>query len=71
MDTEPLNLVTINNDCKELIFDYLDFKDLINIVETSKQLNTAVCAVFKRKYGNKRIYFTSRPCQEFSALNIR
>lgn len=57
INPEPLKLTTINDDCKELIFEHLDLMDLVNIVETNKQLNTAVCAVFKRKYGNKGIVY--------------
>lgn len=57
IESEPLTLVTINNDGKELIFEYLEVKDLVNIAETSKQLKTAVCAVFRRKYGNKIITY--------------
>lgn len=49
---EPLNLTTINNDCKELIFEYLKWPDLISVADTSKQLYTSVCRVFNRKYGN-------------------
>lgn len=60
MQPKPLNLVTINNDCKQLIFEYLEFTDLVNIAETSKKLNNAVSAVFKRKYGNKKIRFGGR-----------
>lgn len=56
-DQEPLKLTTINNDCKELIFDYLEWQDLINIADTSKQLYAATCRVFKRKYGNAKIDF--------------
>lgn len=55
INPEPLKLTTINDDCKELIFDLLNLMDLVNIAETNKQLNTAVCAVFQRKYGNKGI----------------
>lgn len=49
---EPLDLTTIINDCKELIFDYLDWNDLISIADTSKALYTSACRVFNRKYGN-------------------
>lgn len=55
INSEPLKLTTINDDCKEAIFKFLNLIDLLNIAETNKQLNTAVCAVFKRKYGNKGI----------------
>lgn len=54
---EPLKLTTIINDCKELIFDYLDWSDLINIADSSKQLNTSVCRVFYRKYGHGKVDF--------------
>lgn len=56
-DQVPLKLTTINNDCKELIFDYLEWQDLINIADSSKQLYIAACGVFKRKYGNSKIDF--------------
>lgn len=53
---ECLNFETINNDCKQLIFEYLDWKDLVNIAETCKAFHTAVCSVFTRKYsGLKRV----------------
>lgn len=48
---EPLNLTTIVDDCKKLIFEYLGLNDLVNIAGTSKQLNSAVCNVFEGKYG--------------------
>lgn len=54
---EPLNLSTIHNDCKQLIFEYLEWSDLVNVADTSKQLYAAVCNVFKRKYGSKKIDF--------------
>lgn len=53
--TEPLNLSNINDDCKELIFERLDWPHLLNLADTNKQLYTAVCRVFKRKYGNAKI----------------
>lgn len=52
---EPLNLTTINNDCKELIFERLEWPDLINLADTSKQLLASVCRVFSRKYGKAKI----------------
>lgn len=52
---EPLKLTTINNDCKELIFDYLEWPDMIKIADSNKQLYTAVCRAFKRKYANAKI----------------
>lgn len=51
MAVEPLGLATINNDCKELIFEHLEWIDLLSLADTSKQLNLSVCRTFKRKYG--------------------
>lgn len=53
--SEPSNLSNINNDCKEFIFDHLEWPDLLAIADTNMQLCTAVCRVFKRKYGNAKI----------------
>lgn len=57
--SKPEDLTTINNDCKELIFDYLEWSDLINIADSSKTFQTAACTVFKRKYGYGKIEFGS------------
>lgn len=54
---EPLKLTTINNDCKELIFKYLEWPDMINIADSNKQLYPAVCRVFNRKYGKAKVDF--------------
>lgn len=48
---ESLNLLTIIDDCKELIFEHLGWIDLINVADTSKHLHAAACRVFHRKYG--------------------
>lgn len=32
--SEPLNLTIINDDCKELIFEYLEWQDLIHLNES-------------------------------------
>lgn len=50
-----VNLTSINDDCKLEIFKYLEFEDLINVAETSKQLHTAAEDIFKRKYGGGRL----------------
>lgn len=49
---DALNLTTINNDCKELIFEFLAWEDLLSVADTSKELYSSVCRVFKRKYGS-------------------
>lgn len=56
-EPKPLNMVDINDDCKEFIFEYLDLADLVNIAETSKQLKKAVCTLFKRRYGKEKLAF--------------
>lgn len=48
---KSVNLITINEDCRESIFQHLEWKDLICVADTNKQLYTSVCRVFKRKYG--------------------
>lgn len=52
---EPLNLTTIADDVKILIFEFLKWPDLISVAETSKTLHTAACDVYKRKYGKGRL----------------
>lgn len=47
---DKINLITINNDCKELIFEFLEWPDLISLADTSKELKSSVCRVFRRKY---------------------
>lgn len=39
--SEPLKLTTINDDCKELIFECLEWRDLINVTETNFTLQFA------------------------------
>lgn len=53
--SEPSTLTTINDDCKEVIFNHLEWTDMINIADTSKQLYTSVCRAFNQKYGKAKI----------------
>lgn len=39
----------------QLIFQYLEWKELVNIAETCKALHTAACFIFKRRYCGHRI----------------
>lgn len=48
---DKLNLVSINNDCKELIFEFLEWPDLLSLADSSKKLQPSICQVFTRKYG--------------------
>lgn len=68
---EPVSLITINDDCKELIFEYLELEDLISIGDTSKQLYTSVCQTFRRKlHGNGKIQF-GLPCSDAYVFNLK
>lgn len=51
----PINLTTLNDDCKQHIFDYLEWSDLVSVADTSKQLRTAVYRTFQGKYRNANI----------------
>lgn len=61
---EPLSLTTINNDCKELIFQHLEWEDLLSLADTSKQLYSPVCYIFKRKYGKNAKIELGLPCDD-------
>lgn len=49
----------INNDCMRSIFEYLEYNDLLNVAEASKELYPAVCEVFERKYKKRKLCFGS------------
>lgn len=53
-DREGVNFTSVNNDCMQLIFEHLEWKDLVNVVETCKSFQDAACEVFKRKYGGRK-----------------
>ncbi|XP_055301006.1 uncharacterized protein LOC129567764 [Sitodiplosis mosellana] len=50
--TEATKITELNTDCLEIIFEHLDFNDLIHVADSSKQFYGAVCQVYKRKYLN-------------------
>ncbi|XP_055307736.1 uncharacterized protein LOC129572435 [Sitodiplosis mosellana] len=56
---EPLNLTTIDDDCKTLIFDFFEWEDLLSLADTSKKLYAAACGVYRRKYGKGRLHIIS------------
>lgn len=59
---ETTKITDLNTHCMEAIFQYLEFNDLLNIVESSKQFYTASCEVYKKKYTGKYLIFDpSRP----------
>lgn len=61
--TERLCFTTINSDCMQLIFEHLEWRDLVNVAETCKTFYAQACMVFKRKYsGNKRLAICTFNC---------
>lgn len=54
-NTEQFNVTAIDYDCMQLIFDYLEWKDLLNVAETCKAFHAAACSLFKRKYSGNRM----------------
>lgn len=57
MENENRKITDLNSDCKEIIFEYLEFYDLLRIADSSKQFYNAVCRVFKRKYSDIELLF--------------
>lgn len=58
--SETTKITDLNTDSMEAIFEYLEFDDLVNIAETSKQFYTAACQTYNRKYGNVTLIFDLR-----------
>lgn len=56
--TLSTKLTDVNNDCLELVFEYLDVHDLINVAESSKCLRTAAIIVFGRNHKAKTLDIT-------------
>lgn len=54
---ETTKITDLNTDCMEIIFEHLEFNDLPNVADSSKQFYTAVCGVYKRKYENMKLIF--------------
>lgn len=55
--TETTKIIALNTDCLELIFEHLEFFDLINISDTNKHFYCAACQVYKRKHQNTNPIF--------------
>ncbi|XP_037043235.1 uncharacterized protein LOC119079429 [Bradysia coprophila] len=62
--------VSMNIDCMQLIFEHLEWKDLVNVAETCKSFNEAVCAVFKRKYSGHNIVALGSPEKSTTPCNL-
>lgn len=53
VDAIPLRLVDINDDCLQMIFEFLNLDDLVNVAEANESFIPAAVAVFSRFHRNK------------------
>lgn len=54
------NIVDVNIDCLERVFNHLDLIDLINMADKNKHLGQATSRIFDRKYKGKTVLLQSR-----------
>lgn len=52
-----MKFTDLNFDCLEIVLEYLNLIDLLNVADTSKRLNKAAELVFARENGNKNVTF--------------
>lgn len=52
-----MKLTDLTIDCLEYVFEYLDFKNLLNVADANTRLQHAAGFVFIRKYGRKELHF--------------
>lgn len=45
-------IIDLNTDCLEIIFGHLEFNELLNVADSSKQFYSATCQVYRRKFQN-------------------
>lgn len=62
--SNQLQLVDINNDCLQKIFNCLSLEDLFNVAESHPQFSTAVRMVYSHRYRNKKV------CLNFDSINV-
>lgn len=56
MYSQTLKLIDLNDYCKIKIFENLEWKELLSVAESNKQLRVAACDVFKRKCSKGKLY---------------
>lgn len=49
-------LTDVNTDCLQIVFNYLNLRDLLNIADANKHLKSAAEFVFARFFGKKTIF---------------
>lgn len=54
---ENTKITNLNTDCMEIVFEHLDFHDLLNVADSCKQFYCAASRVYKRKYLNTNPIF--------------
>lgn len=47
---ETTKITSLNPDCMEFIFNYLDLYDLLSVADSSKTFYNPVCQIYKRKF---------------------
>lgn len=62
-DQNIKKLTSLDDDCLEFLFDYLDWSDLLNVADSSRMFHTAVGLVFKRKYHKSSIIIDGIACK--------
>lgn len=67
----PTDLTALNDDCKQHIFNYLKWTDLISLADASKQLRTAVYWAYQRNYRNALINIGHRIMDRYSIFEFR
>lgn len=53
--TPTAGLQNLIDDCKEMVFERLELVDLLNVADSSKQMQPTVCQIFERNHSNRRI----------------
>lgn len=57
-------ITALNSDCMVAIFEYLEFDDLLNVNESSKQFHTAVSEVYQRNYADHALIHDPQICMQ-------
>lgn len=52
-----MKFTDLNIDCLEIVLEYLELIDLLNVADSTKRLNKVAELVFARKHGKKDVNF--------------
>ncbi|XP_055306238.1 uncharacterized protein LOC129570592 [Sitodiplosis mosellana] len=56
IDSKQLQVLDINDDCLQIVFECLDLEDLFNVAEAHSHLVPAARMVFARRYRMKKVF---------------